>query len=432
MNFKRLPFLLPLLLAMLLFHQCSEEDFLEPVSSQPKMKELRVEDDENLISALEEIFASDAVARKREDIQYESEHVIMIRDEDYNVVRYSLALENGNNPGIKNLVVTLTPKREVFAHILSYVPDDPDQLFFGMEDFTGQMIISDLEGNEINRSYLVNGQSPEAKETPTNGKTAGSECVTTYHYTESHVYIPGHSAPTINKRLDYIKVSCYETGGGGSGSPDDSGDGELGGGGGGTGGSSVAINRVLSTVSKNTDLPSNPYNGQTVYVRNGDGSVTALVYIKDLDGWLMPELVHIYYSNEAEFSNNNGAPKFDGAVLGTMAFIAIAEPTPIGEIIWIGAATFYVAVHAVDLAKYYLYTPPPTNLPGFPGARRVRPKAGVKRWIDTNGDILEWDGFHDGGEVEVYDRRGKHKGAFDPDTGQQIKPRVPGRTTPRE
>lgn len=45
-----------------------------------------------------------------------------------------------------------------------------------------------------------------------------------------------------------------------------------------------------------------------------------------------------------------------------------------------------------------------------------------------NGDILEWDKQH--GEVERYDKTGKnHKGAYDPNTGKQIKDGDDSRTT---
>ncbi len=76
------------------------------------------------------------------------------------------------------------------------------------------------------------------------------------------------------------------------------------------------------------------------------------------------------------------------------------------------------------------YIAPPKTLPGFPGAQRAKRKAGRARWINNNGDILEWDSQH--GEVEVYDRQGNHKGAADPDTGE-TKPnsKKPGRTTPK-
>ncbi|MBI2385006.1 MAG: hypothetical protein HYV14_03220 [Elusimicrobia bacterium] len=42
------------------------------------------------------------------------------------------------------------------------------------------------------------------------------------------------------------------------------------------------------------------------------------------------------------------------------------------------------------------------------------------------GRIYEWDSQH--GELEVYDRRGRHIGVRDPNTGTWIKSAVPGRT----
>ncbi len=74
------------------------------------------------------------------------------------------------------------------------------------------------------------------------------------------------------------------------------------------------------------------------------------------------------------------------------------------------------------------YKPAPTDLPGFPGAVRVKPKGGRARWRLPNGDIAEWDSQH--GEVEVYDKTGKnHKGAYDPDSGKRVKPKKKGRST---
>jgi len=76
------------------------------------------------------------------------------------------------------------------------------------------------------------------------------------------------------------------------------------------------------------------------------------------------------------------------------------------------------------------YTPPPKDLPGFPGARPAKPLGNRKRWTDSDGSILEWDSRH--GEIEMYDRTGKtHKGGFDPKTGNQISDPKPGRTTPK-
>jgi hypothetical protein len=83
-----------------------------------------------------------------------------------------------------------------------------------------------------------------------------------------------------------------------------------------------------------------------------------------------------------------------------------------------------------DAPARMAYIPPPGNLPGISGAERVRPKTWVSgrkrpRWIDTDGNIYEWDLQH--GRLERYDRRGNHTGEFDHTTGRQISDPVPGR-----
>jgi hypothetical protein len=78
------------------------------------------------------------------------------------------------------------------------------------------------------------------------------------------------------------------------------------------------------------------------------------------------------------------------------------------------------------------YHPAPKTLPGFPKAKPAKPKTGMggkkkrKRWKNDDDDILEWDYQH--GKIERYNDKGKHKGEFDPDTGQKTKPADPKRT----
>jgi hypothetical protein len=78
--------------------------------------------------------------------------------------------------------------------------------------------------------------------------------------------------------------------------------------------------------------------------------------------------------------------------------------------------------------------PPPENLEGFPGSVRTKPKTRYsgglrRRWNLAKGGFADWDYQH--GEVEVYNDRGEHKGAFDPKTGAQIKPRDPKKSAPK-
>ena len=57
---------------------------------------------------------------------------------------------------------------------------------------------------------------------------------------------------------------------------------------------------------------------------------------------------------------------------------------------------------------------------------RMRSKSKRKRWFGPNGQIYEEDTQH--GELEKYNRRGKHEGSVDPDSGEIIKGPVKGRT----
>jgi hypothetical protein len=60
------------------------------------------------------------------------------------------------------------------------------------------------------------------------------------------------------------------------------------------------------------------------------------------------------------------------------------------------------------------------GLPGFPKSRLLPNKKGARTsWDLGKGKHAEWDSQH--GEVEVYNKNGDHTGAFDPETGEQIK-----------
>jgi hypothetical protein len=53
--------------------------------------------------------------------------------------------------------------------------------------------------------------------------------------------------------------------------------------------------------------------------------------------------------------------------------------------------------------------------------------SGESRWTNKKKDqIYTYDSLH--GEVEVFNKRGRHLGALDPDTGVFIKDPVPGRS----
>ncbi|TVT80592.1 colicin E3/pyocin S6 family cytotoxin [Pseudomonas sp. H3(2019)] len=88
-----------------------------------------------------------------------------------------------------------------------------------------------------------------------------------------------------------------------------------------------------------------------------------------------------------------------------------------------GVKPVYIVVSVSD----HKYHPTPQGaLPAFPDAIRRRPKTSVQgggglrpRWTDKAGNIYEWDRQH--GTLEKYNKRGKHLGEFDVNTGEQTK-----------
>ena len=60
------------------------------------------------------------------------------------------------------------------------------------------------------------------------------------------------------------------------------------------------------------------------------------------------------------------------------------------------------------------------------GWMRAKPRSKRRRWLGDNNQIYEEDTQH--GELEKYNRRGKHEGSVDPETGEVIKGPVKGRS----
>ena len=88
-----------------------------------------------------------------------------------------------------------------------------------------------------------------------------------------------------------------------------------------------------------------------------------------------------------------------------------------------GVKPVYIVV-SVPAHKYH---PAPTDLTAFPDAVKANRKTTVKgggglrkRWKTSTGVIFEWDSQH--ATVEMYDKRGRHLGEFNPETGEQTKP----------
>lgn len=89
-----------------------------------------------------------------------------------------------------------------------------------------------------------------------------------------------------------------------------------------------------------------------------------------------------------------------------------------------GMRSMYV-VFARPAGGDHSYHPAPAGLTAFPDAKIASRKTPIKggglrkRWKTKEGFILEWDSQH--GTVEKYNKRGRHLGEYDPETGEQTK-----------
>ncbi|TVR17216.1 MAG: hypothetical protein EA391_05405 [Balneolaceae bacterium] len=149
-------------------------------------------------------------------------------------------------------------------------------------------------------------------------------------------------------------------------------------------------------------------------------------------------ITHELYDYEVEQTVNHARPDHFAATVTALPTVGRASRVPVvgqyiagGVLLGFAADAAYKAItfnqQETFTTTVHAYTPAPRVLPGFPGAYREGHAGGRTRWKTPDGLILEWDSQH--GELEVYDRRGRHKGSFDHETGEQIKDPVPGRRT---
>ncbi|OLF54326.1 colicin E3/pyocin S6 family cytotoxin [Pseudomonas chlororaphis] len=163
----------------------------------------------------------------------------------------------------------------------------------------------------------------------------------------------------------------------------------------------------------------------------------------------MGQGIEVIWTPAADPNTVPGIPALEGASLkpGAWVFPPTEQADKIlvnpqyppdyqDAIIWFpdsGIQPIYISLSVPGDHRYY---PAPKGLTAFPDAKWVKSKSSLQggggkrhRWVDSSGKIYEWDSQH--GAVEMYDKRGKHLGEYDPETGEQTKPAKPGRTTPK-
>ncbi|NWB45333.1 colicin E3/pyocin S6 family cytotoxin [Pseudomonas gingeri] len=168
-------------------------------------------------------------------------------------------------------------------------------------------------------------------------------------------------------------------------------------------------------------------DGRTLEAHLGDG--ITLLWTPNGGPLLTPELtfpehtdapmgsILVHPIEEGVDSQIDGYPVADDVTLGDRIITF-----PINS----GLKSIYV-VFSKPFWRGHSYHPAPKGLTAFPDAKVVPRKTPVqgdghlrKRWKTRDGTIFEWDSQH--GAVEKYNRRGKHLGEFNSETGEQTKP----------
>ena len=172
--------------------------------------------------------------------------------------------------------------------------------------------------------------------------------------------------------------------------------------------------------------------GNQVWIPNASGGFSpmdpSLVTINTGGKQIIDPRIVITNTGEVQYPTNNDLPRHTG---GNQVIendktdhILTGGQTQIGD--WRDG----VLLENAD-QKYYP-NPKLGDITGISGLKPAKPKTPVQgggklraRWKDSDGKIYEWDSQH--GELEKYDKRGKHLGAFDYKTGDKIKPADPKR-----
>ena len=158
----------------------------------------------------------------------------------------------------------------------------------------------------------------------------------------------------------------------------------------------------------------------------------------------MGDGIEVIWTPAADPNAVLGIPALEGASLQPAAWVyppteqadrilinPVHPPDYQDAIIWFpntGIQPIYISL-SVSGSGYH---PKPDSLPAFPDAKWAKSKTSVQgggglrpRWKSRDGTIYEWDFQH--GAVEKYNKRGKHLGEFDHETGTQNKAADPTR-----
>lgn len=100
--------------------------------------------------------------------------------------------------------------------------------------------------------------------------------------------------------------------------------------------------------------PPNPVDGQVATYVNFYGETVSFTYNSQLGGWMAKTMVVTINRPSITVNITNRPPEFGGGILLAMSGPALAEPTPVGEIVVAGTAVVLGVIWLVRMADYLI------------------------------------------------------------------------------
>jgi len=222
---KRTKFLLLNLILLITFNACDQqEELIEPIEQKSAIEEILLKENSHLQNLVNHISSSPLKDGRTNSIldQVDFSKATKLYDSANQVTKYTFSMTEEDNISLRNFILTEPDFGEISGLVFTHTVDQnwlsTFDSFPSWDKFTGQFTISDLEGDVISQSQIVDGVSIEQEST--SGRTASQTCVTTYVLvTETYnSYTDGVYSGTTTHSWIETRTNCYSSGGGGGSS----------------------------------------------------------------------------------------------------------------------------------------------------------------------------------------------------------------------
>ena len=251
--------------------------------------------------------------------------------------------------------------------MITYMPDslyiNGDVYSKNMEIYSGYVEITKSNGDLLSKLYYKNGNPDFSTYESKISKRGRVDCneIFYFEWTEASSQYGTHvSETTLTSEIHCFAVDDEpetidagpSSGGGGSCSGSNSGPTPIGGGNSGVL-EPIDIAYYLEPAEEKNSID-NPYDGMQARDSNG----VIYTYDAELGAWLLPELENLLENENFEIVWKNDKkpdfekPEFNTAILTAIAIPALAEPTPVGEVVLGGATVVVGVIFVYQLADY--------------------------------------------------------------------------------